>query len=220
MSTSSSTDPDQIRERIEQTQAALSSNVDALTEKVSPGRVVARRVDRVRHGLTSLKDNVMGSTTNATTSTTSAVSGVAGNAGSAVSAAASSAAEAVSQAPQLARRQTRGNPLAAGLVAFGAGWLLSSLLPSSRREQQLMGQAADRIGEQLQPVVGKAQQIASEMTDTMRQPVSEAVDQVRTTTSEAAATVADESRTAAQQAAGRTQQARGTVAGDVSNARR
>ena len=41
-------DPDQIRREIERTQANLSTDVDALTEKVSPGRIVERRVNRVR----------------------------------------------------------------------------------------------------------------------------------------------------------------------------
>ena len=43
-----SDDPDQIRREIERTQAHLSSDVDALTEKVTPSRIVARRVDRAR----------------------------------------------------------------------------------------------------------------------------------------------------------------------------
>jgi hypothetical protein len=41
-----SNDPDQIRREIERTQAALSNDVDALTEKVSPAAIAQRRVDR------------------------------------------------------------------------------------------------------------------------------------------------------------------------------
>ena len=43
-----STDPDQIRSEIDQTQRELSADVDALTEKVSPQRIVERRVRRTR----------------------------------------------------------------------------------------------------------------------------------------------------------------------------
>ena len=43
-----SDDPDQIRREIERTQAHLTSDVDALTEKVTPSRIVARRVDRAK----------------------------------------------------------------------------------------------------------------------------------------------------------------------------
>ena len=41
-------DPDQIRRDIDRTQAHLSSDVDALTEKVTPSRIVERRVGRPR----------------------------------------------------------------------------------------------------------------------------------------------------------------------------
>ena len=53
-------DPDQLRRDIERTQAALSQDVNALGEKVSPGRIVGRRVDRVRGSASRLKDRVMG----------------------------------------------------------------------------------------------------------------------------------------------------------------
>ena len=56
-----SDDPDQIRREIERTQAHLSSEVDALTEKVTPSRIVGRRVDRAKAAGRRLTDRVMGS---------------------------------------------------------------------------------------------------------------------------------------------------------------
>jgi hypothetical protein len=56
-----SDDPDQIRREIERTQAHLSSDVDALTEKVTPSRIVGRRVDRAKAAGRRLTDRVMGS---------------------------------------------------------------------------------------------------------------------------------------------------------------
>jgi hypothetical protein len=55
------TDPDRIRQEIEQTQERLSSDVDALAEKVTPSRIVERRVGRVRAAAGRWKDTVMGS---------------------------------------------------------------------------------------------------------------------------------------------------------------
>ena len=55
-----SDDPDQIRRDIERTQAHLSSDVDALTEKVTPSRIVERRVGRARAAAGRLRDRVMG----------------------------------------------------------------------------------------------------------------------------------------------------------------
>jgi hypothetical protein len=57
---STASDPGQIRREIEQTQANLSQDVDALTEKVTPSKIVERRVDRARDTATRLKDKVMG----------------------------------------------------------------------------------------------------------------------------------------------------------------
>ena len=56
-----SDDPEVIRRNIDATRADLSRNVDALTEKVSPGRVVGRNVDKAKSRLGSVKERVMGS---------------------------------------------------------------------------------------------------------------------------------------------------------------
>lgn len=53
-------DPDQIRRRIEHTRNDLSANVNALTERLTPSRAVARRVDRTRQTLTNVKDKIIG----------------------------------------------------------------------------------------------------------------------------------------------------------------
>ena len=43
------------------------------------------------------------------------------------------AGAAIGDAPAQVKTKTQGNPLAAGLIAFGAGLLVSSLIPASRR---------------------------------------------------------------------------------------
>ena len=224
-------DPEQIRREIERTQAALSQDVDALTDKVTPGKIVERRVDRARDAATKLKEKVMGSdphgsggyggggVRSAASQTADRVSGTASSAASSVQDAAASAAgtvqdaastaaDAVQQAPQAIRRQTRGNPLAAGLIAFGAGWLVSSLLPASRREQELGDQAKQVAQEKVQPVL---QQVAGEVGDNLREPVQQAAESVKATAQDAKETVADEGRSAAQDVSGRAQHATGTV---------
>ena len=215
-------DPEQIRREIERTQAALSQNVDALTDKVTPGKIVERRVDRARDAATRLKEKVMGSVTSddpygssgqggvrtAASQAADRVSGTASAAASSVQDAAATAADAVQQAPQAIRRQTRGNPLAAGLIAFGAGWLVSSLLPATRREQELADQAKQVAQEKVQPVV---QQVASEVGDNLREPAQQAVQSVKATAQDAKDTVAEEGRFAAQDVQGRAQDAAGTV---------
>ena len=234
--TTASDDPEQLRREIERTQAALSQDVDALTEKVTPGKIVERRVDRARDAATRLKEKVMGSdpysghssgggvrqaashaadrVSGTASSATASVQDAASSAASSVQDAAATAADAVQQAPQAIRRQTRGNPLAAGLIAFGAGWLVSSLLPATRREQELADQAKQVAQEKVAPV---AQQVAGEVRENLREPAQQAVDSVKATAQDAKDTVADEGRLAAQDVSGRAQDAAGTVRSNASS---
>ena len=50
----STSDPEEIRADIERTRTELSRDVDALGEKVKPGNVARRQVDRVRSGVASV----------------------------------------------------------------------------------------------------------------------------------------------------------------------
>lgn len=231
-------DPDQIRRDIERTQADLSSDVNAFADKVNPGRIVERRVDRAKATATRVKDTIMGSDPRASaqhtgrhladtvtgTATTAAgtmsdaattaagtASDMASTAAETVSDAASTAAQTLQDAPRVVRRQTRGNPLAAGLIAFGAGWLISSLLPATRREQQLAEQVKDHAGELTQPLTDAAGQAVGQVRGNLTEPVQQAVDQVRSTATEAGRTVAEESRTAAEQVKDQTTDSAGTI---------
>jgi hypothetical protein len=58
-----SNDPNVIRPEIESTRVELSSDVDALTDKVNPRRMATERVGRARGRLGRVKDKVMGSAT-------------------------------------------------------------------------------------------------------------------------------------------------------------
>jgi Protein of unknown function (DUF3618) len=213
-------DPEQIRREIERTQANLSQDVDALTEKVTPGKMVERRVDRARDTAVRLKEKVMGSNPTHTgghavshaadrvSGTASSVQDAASSAAGTVHDVAASAAGAVQEAPQAVRRQTRGNPLAAGLIAFGAGWLISSLLPASRREQELADQTKQVAQEKVAPV---AQQVVGEVKDNLLEPAQQAVESVKSTAQDAGQTVAEEGRYAAQDVSGRARDAAGNV---------
>jgi gas vesicle protein len=243
-----SSDPDEIRREIERTQAALSNDVDALTEKVSPARIAQRRVDKVRDTAGRWKDKVMGSNPlhhqssgvvtgtygggggpstadrardlagtasdkaqSAAATAADKAHSVASSVGDTASQAASTVQGAVQEAPQAVVRQTRGNPLAAGLIAFGAGWLVSSLLPATRREQELAEQARERAGELGQPLAEKAKQVAGEVKENLQGPAQQAVESVKATATEAGQTVAEEGRSATQDVRDQAQDAAGTV---------
>jgi hypothetical protein len=191
------TEPEQLRREIEQTQRGLSADVNALTEKVTPRRIVQRRMDHARRTLTTMKDKVMGTASNGT-------GAVADTMGSS----ASSAAQTVRDLPLTVRRRTEGNPLAAGLIAFGLGWLTASLLPASKRERELAGEAKDFAQEHAQPVVGQA---AERMKDNLREPAQEAIQSVKSAADDAGSTVTDQTRSAAANLTGQVQGAKDKV---------
>jgi hypothetical protein len=198
------TNPDQLRREIEKTQRGLSSDVNALTEKVTPSRIVQRRVGRARRAITGMKTAIMGTASD----TTSAASGRMGTAASSVADSVTSAAETVSDAPAAVRRGTQGNPLAAGVIVFGLGWLTASLLPPSRREQEMADQAKDLTQEHIVPVAGD---LAEQLKDSLQEPAEQAVESIRSTAQDAGSTVAEETRSATGDITGQVRDAKNRV---------
>ena len=219
-----SSDPDVIRRQIEDTRRELSYDVDALNEKVNPARVMDRRVTAAKGRITRAKEKVMGSAHD----TSYHAQGVASNAAGSVQSAASSAADsvqgaaasaatAVQQTPDAIVRQTQGNPLAAGLIAFGVGWLVSSILPASEKEKQLAQQAETAFRENKDALLEPAKQVAQEIGDELKPAAQQAVESVKATATDAASTVAEEGKSAAADVQGKAQQAKTTVQSQASS---
>jgi hypothetical protein len=211
-------DPDVIRRQIEDTRRELSYDVDALNEKVNPARVVDRRVTAAKGRMSNLKEKVMGSAHDTTSqahgmasNAAGSVQGAASSAADSVSSAASTAVGAVQQAPDTVIRQAQGNPLAAGLIAFGVGWLVSSLLPASEKEKQLAQQAESAVKEHKDTLLEPAKQAAQEIGDQLKPAAQEAVDSVKSTAQDAATTVTEEGKSAAADVQGQAQQSKDTV---------
>jgi gas vesicle protein len=211
-------DPDVIRRQIEDTRRELSYDVDALNEKVNPARVVDRRVSAAKGRMTNLKEKVMGSAHDTTSSAQGVASDAAGSVQNAASSAAgsvqdaaSTAVDAVQQAPDQVIRQTQGNPLAAGLIAFGVGWLVSSLLPASEKEKQLAQQAESAVREHKDALLEPAKQAAQEIGEQLKPAAQDAVESVKSTAQDAAATVKDEGQSAVQDVQGQAQQSKEKV---------
>ena len=70
-----SSDPDVIREEIEQTRRNLSRDVNALGESVAPSHLARQQADRVKDKATGLKERIMGSASDAGSSTADRASG-------------------------------------------------------------------------------------------------------------------------------------------------
>lgn len=187
-----SNDPDQIRAEIEATRGDLSSNVNALADSVNPGSVARRQVDKMGDRLSFVKEQVMGS---------------GDSSGDAAAGAKDSMREAASSPTSAAAQRTRGNPLAAGLIAFGTGVLLGSLLPSSKAEQQ----AATVVKDKAQPLTENLTDAAKGVATDLKEPAAEAAESVKAKATGAAGTVKDEAQSTAGDVKSSSQQAAGEV---------
>jgi len=170
--------PDEIRREIEDTRGRLSSDVNALTETVSPSNVARRQVDKVAGVATSVKDRVMGTADDLRSSGSDAASTV---------------GHAPGAAADKARSKTQGNPLAAGLIALGAGWLVGSMLPASEKEKQ----AASTLKEKAQPLVEEAKSVAQDTAQELKEPAQQAAQSIKDTATEAKDNVAQEGKSTA-----------------------
>ena len=214
-----SNDPDEIRADIERTRAALSDDVDELAESVKPRNVAGRQVGKVKEAASNLKERVMGSDDDDYSGSAvgtvgdrayaakGAVADKAYAARDTVSEKASDAREAVRQAPSRMKRTAQGNPLAAGVVAFGLGMLVSSLIPSSERERQ----AVSQLQENLEPVKEKASEVARDIGEGLRPAAQEAAESVRTTAQEGVESVKQEGQSAAADVKDQAQASKETV---------
>ncbi|HEX8078738.1 MAG TPA: DUF3618 domain-containing protein [Jatrophihabitans sp.] len=199
-----SNDPDQIRAEIEQTRANLSNDVNTLTDTVTPSNVAKRQVDKARAGVVGVKERVMGSAADLGSSASDKASNMTGT----VADKASDMGSAVTGAPTTVKNRAAGNPLAAGLVAVGLGWLVGSLMPVSEREKQAATQAKDTVKETAAPVVTDA---VKEVADNLKQPAQEAVESVKETAADAAQTVKEEGQASAQDVQGQAVDAKDTI---------
>jgi len=166
---------------IEATRADLTRDIDALSDKVSPQRVVQRQKDAAKDRLGSVREKLIGSKTSATGGT---------SATSQVKDSTQSAAESVGDLAE-------GHPLTAGLVAFGAGMLLSALLPASKVETQTARQVTDAAKEHGQPLVDHAKGVAQEVGSELKDSAATAAEEVKTSAQESAEQVQHEAQSSA-----------------------
>lgn len=170
-----SENPEAIRADIEQTRRRLGYDVDAVADKVTPSHIAHRQTEKIKGAMTNVKDRVMGAAEDTADNTRGALS---------------DAGDAMGHAQQRVTQKARGNPLAAGLIAFGAGLLVSSLIPPSQKEQEL----AQTLKEKAEPVTQQLSSAASEAASHLKEPAQEALQSVKDTATEATENVKQEAQ--------------------------
>ncbi|HSO90070.1 MAG TPA: DUF3618 domain-containing protein [Arthrobacter sp.] len=198
-----SENPDVIRADIEATRARLGTNVDAVADKVTPSHIVQRQTDKVKDNVKDavfgVKEKVMG----AADHTAGNVHSATGTAGAHLG----DAGAAIGDAPTQVKTKTQGNPLAAGLIAFGAGLLVSSLIPASQKERE----AADALKTAAEPLTTELTEAAKHVAEGLKEPAQEAMENVKATAADATEHVKAEGQGAVTDVKDRTAQAKDNV---------
>jgi gas vesicle protein len=181
-------DPEAIRQDIEETRTNLSYDVDALADKVSPSSIVQRRTEKVKGMARKVKDSVMGAAEDAKSHVTDAASNVGDK------------ASHLSDGPHKAVNKAKGNPVAVGLIAFGAGLLAASLIPASAKEKELAQTAKQKAA----PLVDDLKETAKGVAEDLKEPVKDAAESVKGAATDAASNVKDDATRQAKDVKGAT----------------
>ncbi len=145
-----SENPEVIRADIEATRARLGTNVDAVADKVTPSQIAQRQTDKVKDAVFGAKEKVRGATDHVT-------------------------GTALSEAPHRLASRTEGSPLAAGLIAFGAGLLAASLFPASHKERE----AAESLKTAAEPLTAELSEAAGTVAEGLKEPARDAMENVK-----------------------------------------
>ena len=81
----------------------------------------------------------------------------------------------VAQTPRMLRRQTQGNPVAAGFIAFGGGLLVGTLLPETQTERD----AAKRLEPSVAGLAQEAGEIGKDVAEDVKTTAVGAMDEMK-----------------------------------------
>jgi ElaB/YqjD/DUF883 family membrane-anchored ribosome-binding protein len=155
---------EELSSEIADTRRSLATDLDELQDRVSPSAIVERRKAAARDRVRSVRERVMGRVQDVQSTAAGTPS---------------SAADTARGAASSAQERIEGAPLAAGLVAFGAGMVIASLIPASDKEARVAAQAVDTAKEQAQPMLADARSAAQDVGQSLKESATESVGQVK-----------------------------------------
>jgi hypothetical protein len=188
-------EPDRIKDDIDATRTDLARNVDALADRTVPTRVARRRWNEMKDRVRTVSDKVMGTPNGGhrvkegVGSVMTSIGETTSQVGDKATEMASDVASAVREAPHAVAERTQGNPLAAGIIAFGVGLLTASLIPPTDLERRAGQRIKDQAGDLIEPI---------------KEPLSDSFEQIKDDVTDAASSAVDEIKQSAKDAAGAT----------------
>jgi len=185
---------DELREDIDRKRDDIGYTVDQIQNRVSPGRITARGGYRFRRWWIDTKDRIIGNDQSEypwerqVQRISGRVEGVTDRASEMMA----EVREGVATTPKMLRRQTQGSPVAAGVIAFGGGLLVGTLLPETQTERK----AAHRLEPTVSGIAQEAGEIGKGVAEDVKTTAVEAIEEVKDSASTAAEGVKDEAKEA------------------------
>jgi hypothetical protein len=163
---------EQLMSDIRATRERMDSTLDEARDHLDPHRAWERREPRLRSKLQDMTNTVMGVADDT----------------------ADRAGDGAIAVKDRFVQGTEGNPLAAGLVAFGAGLLAGSVLPSSRTERRAIAEVQQQVEEPVRQAVTES---AREIRDRVGEQANQGMEQTQRSAAQAGQNVAGKASSAA-----------------------
>lgn len=174
---------DELKRDMEYRRSAIDDTVDQIQNRVTPKRVASRSRYRMRSRMSRWKDNVMGQLQEQ---------------GDGMRERTEEMTDSVREAPSAVERYTRGNPMAVGVMAIGAGALLASMLPETRQERRM----ARKLQPQMEKAASGVGDVGRDMADDVKETAHEGLSRVQETAKSAGREVKEEAQGASERVGG------------------
>lgn len=165
----------ELRRDMEIRRQNVGRTVDEIENRVNPRHVAVRQGYRVRRKLGEWKDRIMGQFEDVKESGDERMAGV---------------SDSVKDLRGTVTRRTRGNPLAVGAIALGAGALLAALLPESRQERRM----AEKVQPGMEEVAGDLANAGREVANDLQDSAQASASRLRESAEQSGREVSDEVR--------------------------
>jgi ElaB/YqjD/DUF883 family membrane-anchored ribosome-binding protein len=172
--TTADTDSSKVREEIDSTREHLGQTVDAIGDRVLPGRIIERRKETTARSLRGLRDRIMGTAHDTREQ-------LADSAGATV--------DHLREAPESLAHRTEGSPLAAGGVAFALGFLVAAVWRPTEPERQAVEKMAEAAPELTDDVTQLGREVAGSMKESVKEQAAGAAEELKSSVTDAATAV-------------------------------
>jgi hypothetical protein len=178
---------EELRADIERRRESMTGTIDAIEDRVVPGRIIERRRQAARAWVGGVRDRVMGPPQTLNQQASAATGRMEESM--------SKMTEKISDAPAQLQQATAGSPLIAGAVAFGVGALIAAVLPETEPERR----AVRAMQPQVAAATDALKDAGQHALETAKGSAQEAAGELKESASDHARQVADQAKNAGQE---------------------